>query len=231
MVWPVLPSETYAAPVGQLVHEAAVPVVEYLPAVQFEHTLSAVARARSDWPGAHGVLGVQEVAFAPDQLTPAVQFAHTLLDEPPEQVEARYEPAAQTLDEHFAQGAKPVADHEVPSTHAGTGSHVSVEAFHLKAGSLQAQLVWPSSVLLVLYSRVVGHKRQAVSPSTENFCAAHALQTMLAVALQVEVPSQTEPAAHAVVLVQPAQGARPVALQVEPLTQGSEHVLLAVFQA
>ena len=39
------------------------------------------------------------------------------------------------------------------------------------------------------------------------------------------------PAAQALGLVQAAQGARPVELQVEPFTQGSEHVLFAVFQA
>jgi hypothetical protein len=119
----------------------------------------------------------------------------------------------------------------LPATQAGTASHARLTLFHLKAGALQGQLDWPTSALLVLYSSVVPHARQLVSPSSEKVCAAHALQTMLAVALQVEALSQKEPAAHAVVLVQLAQGARPVALQVEPLTQGSEHVLLAVFQA
>jgi len=39
------------------------------------------------------------------------------------------------------------------------------------------------------------------------------------------------PAGQAVGLVQAAQGARPVELQVLPLTQGKAQVLLAVFQA
>ena len=56
----------------------------------------------------------------------------------------------------------------LPSTHAGTASHASEEAFHLKAGPLQAQLVWPTSALLVLYSDVVPHARQFTSPASEN---------------------------------------------------------------
>jgi hypothetical protein len=54
---------------------------------------------------------------------------------------------------------------------------------------------------------------------------------MLASATQTEAPSQTVPAAQVVAFEQAAQGARPVELQVEPLTQGSEHVLLTEFQA
>ena len=68
-----------------------------------------------------------------------------------------------------------------------------------------------------------------MSPGTENAWAAHGLQTMLAVALHVEAPSQTAPAAHELELEQDAQGARPVELQVAPARQGSAHVLLAVF--
>ena len=65
-------------------------------------------------------------------------------------------------------GAYPVADHVLPLTHAGTATQASAVAFHVKAGELQAQLVWPVSALLVLYSCVVGHWRQAASPSTEK---------------------------------------------------------------
>ena len=54
------------------------------------------------------------------------------------------------------------------STHAGTASHASEVAFQAKAGSLQAQLVWPTSALLVLYSDVVPHARQLKSPASEN---------------------------------------------------------------
>ena len=83
----------------------------------------------------------------------------------------------------------------------------------------------------MLYSGVVGHVRQLVSPSSENWPAVQFEQTMLASATQTEAPSQTVPAAHVVAFEQAAQGARPVELQVEPLTQGSEHVLLTEFQA
>ena len=96
---------------------------------------------------------------------------------------------------------------------------------------MQAQLVWPVSALLVLYSCVVGHVRQAVSPSTENWPAAQLLHRMLALGEQVETPSQTEPAAQAVGLVQAAQGARPVDDQVELATHGKLHALVAEFHA
>ena len=103
--------------------------------------------------------------------------------------------------------------------------------FHLKAGALQEQLGWPTSVLLVLYSSVVLHVRQLVSPSSEKVCAAQARQTTLALATQTEEPSYSVPAGQAAGFVHAAQGARPVELHVEPLTQGSAPVLLAVFQA
>ena len=96
---------------------------------------------------------------------------------------------------------------------------------------MQAQLDWPVSVLAVLYSAVVGQARHDESPSSENCPAAQLLHTMLAVALQVELPSQTVPAAQAVGLVQAAQGARPVEDHDVPFTQGAAHALLAVFQA
>lgn len=71
----------------------------------------------------------------------------------------------------------------------------------------------------------MGHERQAISPSNEKVCAAHAPHTMLAEALQIETPSQTVPAVQAVVEVQLMQGAKPVALQKEPLElQRSEQV-------
>ena len=48
--------------------------------MQLVHTLLAVTEAVRRCPGTHGVLGVQAVALAADQLTPAVQFAQTALD-------------------------------------------------------------------------------------------------------------------------------------------------------
>ena len=74
-------------------------------------------------------------------------------------------------------------------------------------------------MLAVLYSGVVGHVRQAVSPSSENWPAAQRPHTMSAVATQVEVPSQTVPAAHAVAFVQASQGIWPLALHVAPAVQ------------
>ena len=124
-----------------------------------------------------------------------------------------------------------MADHVLPLTHAGTATQASAVAFHVKAGELQAQLVWPVSALLVLYSCVVGHWRQAVSPSTEYWPAAQLLHWMLALGEQVETPSHTEPAAQDEGLVQAAQGARPVDDQVELATHGKLHVLDAVFHA
>ncbi len=81
MDWPVRPSETplFAAD-GQLVQAAAVPKTENVLAVQLVHTLSAVTEAVRLCPGTHRVLGVQAVALAADQLTPAVQLAQTALD-------------------------------------------------------------------------------------------------------------------------------------------------------
>ena len=79
--WPVRPSETpFCAAVGQVVQVAAVPEAEYLLLVQLVHTLLAVNEAVRLCPGTHGVLGVQAVALAADQLTPAVQLAQTALD-------------------------------------------------------------------------------------------------------------------------------------------------------
>ena len=76
--WPVRPSETpFCAAVGQVVQVAAVPKAEYLLLVQLVHTLLAVNEAVRLCPGTHGVLGVQAVALAADQLTPAVQLAQT----------------------------------------------------------------------------------------------------------------------------------------------------------
>ena len=76
----------------------------------------------------------------------------------------------------------------LPATHADRASQANVVAFQPKP-RLQAQLAWPTSELLVLYSSVVGHERQAASPSTENWPAAHALHTTLAFATQTEEPS------------------------------------------
>ena len=204
------------------------PVAENWPAVQLVQTLSAVTEAVRFWPGAHGVLGVQAVALAADQLAPAVQLAQTA-SAIAEHSETRYAPAAHTEELQGEHGAKPVADH-VPVTQGGTATQASAVAFHAYAGALQAQLDWPTSALLALYSSVFGHERQVESPSSENCPAAQLLHTMSAVALQVETPSQTVPAAQAVVLVQAAQGARPVADHDVPFAQGSAHVLLAVFQ-
>jgi hypothetical protein len=78
MDWPVRASETplFAAD-GQFVQVAAVPKTENVLAVQLVQTLLAVTEAVRLCPGTHGVLGVQAVALAADQLTPAVQLAQT----------------------------------------------------------------------------------------------------------------------------------------------------------
>ena len=61
--WPVRPSETpFCAAVGQVVHVVPTGATEYVLAVQFVHTLLAVAvqpAALRDVPAAHAVQGVQ----------------------------------------------------------------------------------------------------------------------------------------------------------------------------
>lgn len=56
---------------------------------------------------------------------------------------------------------------------------------------------------------------------------------MSAVAVQADAPSHAAPAPQALVAVQAAHGAKPVALHVEPATQGgaASHVLLEAFHA
>ena len=61
-----------------------------------------------------------------------------------------------------------MADHVLPATQAGTATQARAVAFHAKAGVLQAQLDWPVSALLVLYSCVVPHFVQAESPASEK---------------------------------------------------------------
>ena len=75
----------------------------------------------------------------------------------------------------------------LPASHAGTATQLSVVAFQVKAGALQTQLVWPTRVLLVLYSSVMPHGRQAVSPATAKLCAGHVSQTALLVFVHVHV--------------------------------------------
>ena len=126
-----------------------------------------------------------------------------------------------------------MADHVLPATHAGTATQASAVAFHVKAGVLQAQLDWPVSELLALYSCVELHRRHAVSPRSEKLPAPQGAHTMSDVGLQVETPSWTEPAGQAETFVQFAQGARPVAaLKLTPETHESRvHVAFVAFHA
>ena len=64
-------------------HAVPTGATEYWPAVQFVHVRSVVvvqAAALFFVPAGHTVQGLQEVAPAADQLTPAVQVEHTVLD-------------------------------------------------------------------------------------------------------------------------------------------------------
>ena len=88
-----------------------------------------------------------------------------------------------------------MADHVLPLTHAGTATQASTVAFQAKAGMLQAQLDRPVSALLA-YSCVVGHVRQAVSPSTEKEPAPQGAHTVLLVAMHAPPLATAEPAAH-----------------------------------
>ena len=93
---------------------------------------------------------------------------------------------------------------------------------------LQAQLDWPVSALLVLYSCVESHCEQVESPTSEKKPAPQAEpQTALLVALHAAV---VEEPAHE---VQAEQGARPVAaLKLTPATHESRvHVAFVAFHA
>ena len=95
----------------------------------------------------------------------------------------------------------------LPATQAGTATQARAVASHAYAGALQAQLDWPVSVLLVLYSSVVPHWLQTESPASAKEPALQAgPQTELLVALQataVEAPAHEAQAEH---------GAKPEAL-------------------
>ena len=77
---------------------------------------------------------------------------------------------------------------------------------------MQAQLDWPVSALLVLYSCVVPHARHAVSPSSEKCPAAQFVPTVLLLGEHAPPLATTDPAAHA---EQFAHGDVPEALHVE----------------
>ena len=71
-------------PVGQAVHEAALVELEYWPAVQLVHVRSVVVvqlAALLEVPAGHVVQVVHAVAYAADQVLPAVQATHVLLTE------------------------------------------------------------------------------------------------------------------------------------------------------
>ena len=119
---------------------------------------------KSNVPGPQPLL--QAEALASDQVPPAQleQLEAPATDHEPaghtsqtafalaEQFATRREPAEHALAAaQAAQGAKPVADHVLPATQAGTAVHASADAFHAKpAVALHAQLVWPVSALPAL---------------------------------------------------------------------------------
>ena len=82
------------------------------------------------------------------------------------------------------------------------------------------------SVLLALYSIVVGQLEQEALPAAENWPAAQALHTVLFVV--VHAAEVNEPAPQT---AQAAQGGRPVVLHETPAAQGGRtQVLLVAFQ-
>jgi hypothetical protein len=105
------------------------------------------APAADHEPAAHAV----QLAAPAAAHVPASQAAHTEFDVA-EQLATRREPAEHVIAAaQAAQGAKPVADHVLPATQAGTAVHASADAFHAKpAVALHAQLVWPVSALPAL---------------------------------------------------------------------------------
>ena len=92
---------------------------------------------------------------------------------------------------------------------------------------MQAQPVWPTSVLLVLYSGVVGHTVQLEAPAAEYSPAAQFEHTLLVDAVQLE--ERYLPAVH-VDDAQAAQGTKPDADHVLPATQaGRSHSSVVAF--
>jgi hypothetical protein len=130
-------------------------------------------------------------------------------------------PAAQLDVPQVEHGAKPVEDH-VPAVQGGSATQASNVAFQAKP-RLQAHLDWPEIMLLVLYSGVVPHGRQAVSPSKENKPATQGAHVAFEVApkadeyvpaaqgVQLEAPSALAyvPAAQAVQFEAPAEDVEP----------------------
>ena len=107
---------------------------ENRPTAQAVHTTLAVIvqpAALLDVPAAHVVHGVHVAApAAVEKLLPATQDAQTRFAvgvhaEATKLPAAHVDAAAQA--EH---GAKPVADHVLPLTHAGTATQASAVAFH-----------------------------------------------------------------------------------------------------
>ena len=91
----------------QVEHVVPTGATEYWPAAQLVHVRSVVvlqAAALFLVPPGHTEHALHVVAFAADQLTPAVQFEHTVLAVGV-QVEERYLPAAHTLDAQAEHGA------------------------------------------------------------------------------------------------------------------------------
>ena len=92
---------------------------------------------------------------------------------------------------------------------------------------MQAQPVWPTSMLLVLYSSVVGHTVQLEAPAVEYSPAAQFEHTLLVDAVQLE--ERYLPAVH-VDDAQAAQGTKPDADHVLPATQaGRSHSSVVAF--
>ena len=81
---------------------------------------------------------------------------------------------------------------------------------------MQAQLVWPVSALLVLYSCVVPHIRQVASPASEKCPAAQLAHTVSLLGAHAPPLATAAPAAHNVQL---EHGDEPEALHVEPAMQ------------
>jgi hypothetical protein len=82
------------------------------------------------------------------------------------------------------------------------------------------------SVLLTLYSIVVGQLEQEALPAAENWPTAQALHTVFSVV--VHAAEVNEPAPQT---AQAAQGGRPVVLHETPAAQGGRtQVLLALLQ-
>ena len=168
--------------------------------------------------------GVQDVWPAKDEKLCAAQLAQTvLLDAVQAPPLATAEPAAHV--EQAEHGDRPLALHVEPATQLAVGAQTR-PTLSQKKPDAHVQLGWPGSVPAT-YAAPASQAVQAASPALENVLAGQTPQFVLVVAEQAV--DGKAPAAHT---EHAAQGARPVAFQETPATQGwRTHAAAVAFHA